>query len=70
MILLLLIDLLRMPVAFVPIPCESVDLMYFDLPEHSNATYNGLFKEERGAQSSAKPRSRSDVKHLTLRVRN
>jgi hypothetical protein len=48
-----------MPVAFVPVPGESVDLMYFDPPEHSNATNNGLFQEERGAQSSAKPQSKS-----------
>ena len=59
MILPLLNDLLRMPVAFVPVPGESVDLMYFDPPEHSNATNNGLFQVERGAQSSAKPQSKS-----------
>ena len=55
MILPLLNDLLRMPVALVPIPVESVDLMYFDPPEHSNPTYNGLFQEERRPVVSQAP---------------
>ena len=35
------------------IPNESVDLIYLDPPFNSNRTYNVLFKDESGEQSSA-----------------
>ena len=42
------LDILRQHV-----PDESVDLIYLDPPFNSNASYNVLFKEQSGEESSA-----------------
>ncbi len=43
------------------IPSESVDLVYLDPPFNSNASYNVLFAQKDGAQSSAQIRAFEDT---------
>jgi site-specific DNA-methyltransferase (adenine-specific) len=45
------------------IPTESVDLIYLDPPFNSKATYNVLFAESSGKQSSAQIRAFEDTWH-------
>ena len=45
------------------IPDNSVDLVYLDPPFNSNATYNVLFKESTGEQSSAQIHAFDDTWH-------
>ena len=45
------------------IPDESVDLIYLDPPFNSNRTYNVLFKDESGKQSSAQITAFEDTWH-------
>jgi DNA modification methylase len=45
------------------IPNESVDLIYLDPPFNSNRTYNVLFKDESGVQSSAQIAAFEDTWH-------
>ncbi len=40
---------------------ESVDLVYLDPPFNSNATYNVLFAQKDGSQSSAQIRAFEDT---------
>jgi site-specific DNA-methyltransferase (adenine-specific) len=48
------------------IPDESVDLIYLDPPFNSNRTYNVLFKDESGIQSSAQIAAFEDTWHWDL----
>ena len=48
------------------IPNESVDLIYLDPPFNSNRTYNVLFKDESGVQSSAQIAAFEDTWHWDL----
>jgi len=45
------------------IPDESVDLVYLDPPFNSNASYNVLFKEKTGTESSAQIKAFDDTWH-------
>ncbi len=48
------------------IPDESVDLIYLDPPFNSNRTYNVLFKDESGEQSTAQIAAFEDTWHWDL----
>lgn len=48
------------------IPDESVDLVYLDPPFNSNATYNVLFKEKEGSESSAQIKAFDDSWHWNV----
>jgi len=48
------------------IPDESVDLIYLDPPFNSNRTYNVLFKDESGEQSSAQIAAFEDTWHWDI----
>jgi len=48
------------------IPDESVDLIYLDPPFNSKATYNVLFKEQNGSQSTAQITAFEDTWHWGL----
>jgi site-specific DNA-methyltransferase (adenine-specific) len=48
------------------VPDESVDLIYLDPPFNSNATYNVLFKEKSGEQSTAQITAFDDTWHWGL----
>ena len=45
------------------VPDESVDLVYLDPPFNSNATYNVLFRETSGAESTAQITAFEDTWH-------
>ena len=48
------------------VPDESVDLIYLDPPFNSNASYNVLFREKTGEESSAQIKAFTDTWEWTL----
>ncbi|MBA3240577.1 MAG: restriction endonuclease [Acidobacteria bacterium] len=52
------------------IPDDSVDLIYLDPPFNSNATYNILFQEQSGEQSTAQITAFEDTWHWTQESEN
>ena len=53
----------NLPILRERVPDETVDLIYLDPPFNSQATYNVLFAEKNGAQSSAQITAFEDTWH-------
>lgn len=60
----------NLPIMREYLPDESIDLVYLDPPFNSQATYNVLFAEKNGSQSSAQITAFEDTWHWGTETEN